>query len=79
MKTPHPYPVQKVAASGIAGAVVMIIVWLLNSYLLLEPMPAEIVAALTTLVSFAVGYFVPPAARDMAVRSSEPTPQEAGE
>jgi hypothetical protein len=72
MTTPHNQPVRKVASSAIAGAVVVIIVWALNTYLLAEPMPAEIVAALTTLVSFGVGYLVPPSKRDMGVDETDP-------
>lgn len=52
-------PSQKMTASVIAGAIVQILVWW-NHESGGPPIPAEIAAALTVLVSFAVGYVVPP-------------------
>lgn len=44
----------------------LILVWMLNTYALPEakPIPAEIAVAISTVLSFAVSYFVPPAADD---------------
>jgi hypothetical protein len=59
-------PTRKVTAGGIAGAASILIVFLLNTYILPpdKPLTAEIAAALTTILSFAIAYLVPPAATD---------------
>ncbi len=59
-------PIRKVTAGGIAGAVTTIAVWALNAYVLpaQKPLPPEIAAAVTTVLSFMVAYMVPPAATD---------------
>jgi len=56
-------PAQKVTAGVIAGALTTILVWVLNKYANVK-LTGEISAAITTLLSFAVSYIVPPAARD---------------
>lgn len=65
-REPRPIPTQKVAAGGIAGAVTSILLFAVNTYFPVngEPLPAEIGAAITTLISFIVSYMVPPAARE---------------
>lgn len=66
-------PVNKVIAVGVSGAVVTIVVWFLNAYIPLfeeEPIPGEISAAATTVVSFFTSYLVPPG-RNEAVLQSE--------
>jgi hypothetical protein len=63
-------PTRKVMAGGAIGAAITILVWVLNAFKLLpqgQQIPAEVAAALTTLVSFAVSYFVPPAPADQVV------------
>jgi hypothetical protein len=50
-------PVPKVAASGLAGAIATIAVWLLQ-HILGITMPPEVGAAMTTLVMFGVGYMI---------------------
>lgn len=62
-------PVKKVAAGGIAGAAATILVYVLNSYVLpsAKPIPAEIAAAITTLLSFAVAYLTPPGEGERAI------------
>lgn len=54
-------PTRKVGASTIAGAVSVILVWALNGFVLSERtrITPEIAAAITTLMTFAVGYFIP--------------------
>lgn len=50
-------PNRKVASGGFAGAVSVLLVWGLNSAGI--EVPAEAAAALTSVVTFAVAYFVP--------------------
>lgn len=57
-------PTRKVIASGVAGSITTILIFVLNTYLLNKPLPAEIAAAVDTLITFLVGYLVPPAVRD---------------
>lgn len=64
-------PTNKVVATGLAGAITTIIVWILNTFVLPEPMPAEVVAALTTIIAVLVAYFVPPGAEDQIIEVSK--------
>jgi hypothetical protein len=57
-------PTRKVIAGGLAGAVTIIVVYVLNTYLLPKPLPAELVAPITVIVSFAISYLIPPSAVD---------------
>lgn len=50
-------PNTKVAAGGLAGGLSMLIIWGIGAAGV--DVPAEVAAAITTLVTFAVGYFVP--------------------
>lgn len=59
------WPAQKVIGGSIGGAVSTIVIYVLNEYVLSAPLPAEIAAAVTTLVVALVGYYVPPHARDV--------------
>ncbi len=58
MTQPTAYPTRKMSAVGVGGALSVLLVWALESYLLPEPLPAEVVAAISALMSFACGYFV---------------------
>lgn len=49
-------PTSKVAAAGIGGSLTVVLVYILGQFNI-DP-PAEVVAALTTLVSFGSGYIV---------------------
>ena len=65
-------PTTKVISGGVAGAISVLVVWAVNSFKLLPSgtqIPGEIASALTTILSFAVSYFVPPSARDDITRS----------
>jgi hypothetical protein len=62
-------PTRKVAASGIAGTVVTLVVWVLNTYVLKTPIPGDIAATLTTVFAFALSYYVPPAPSDQPVQA----------
>lgn len=50
-----PTPQPKVIAAGISGTVTTVILWLISSFTHVE-VPAEIGAAITTLVGFLFGY-----------------------
>lgn len=59
-------PARKVLGSTFAGALTVILIYIINNAVLgpANPLPAEVAAALTTVVSALVGYYLPPAARD---------------
>jgi fluoride ion exporter CrcB/FEX len=68
-------PIRKVTAGGAAGAITTIVVWILNTFVLQQEnqqITAEIAAAITTLISFAVSYYVHPGRNDIAIE--EPSP-----
>lgn len=56
-------PTRKVGAGAVAGALSVILVWALNSFVFTSPSGAkitgEIASALTTILTFLVSYFVP--------------------
>lgn len=56
-------PTRKVGASAIAGALTAILVFILNSFVFRDPngvkITGEIASALTTVLTFLVGYIVP--------------------
>jgi hypothetical protein len=58
-------PSRKVVTSGIAGALVTIIVWVVQAGFKIS-VPSEVAAAAVTIVSAVVGYVVPPSQSDMA-------------
>lgn len=63
-------PTRKVGAGAIAGALSVLLVWLLNMFLPDgKHITPEIASSLTTVLTFVVGYFVPPAASDQVVQS----------
>ena len=49
-------PTTKVAAGGVAGALTVLVVWILG--LLHETVPPEVASALTVIISFITSYFV---------------------
>jgi hypothetical protein len=53
---PSVAPTTKVAAGGIAGALTVLVVWILG--LLHVAVPPEVASALTVIISFATSYFV---------------------
>ena len=67
----HSPPTRKVTGSALAGAITMIVVYFLNNYVLEMPLPGEVAAALTTIISFVVGYALPPSENDQIVNSAE--------
>lgn len=66
-RTASAAPVRKVIVGGLAGALSTVLLWVLNTYVLPKPMPAEVGSAVTTVLSFVVSYLVPPAASDQTV------------
>jgi hypothetical protein len=59
-------PTNKTIGSTVGSAVGVIVVWLINEYVrpLDSPLPVEIQGAITVLVTFALGYLVPPGKRE---------------
>jgi hypothetical protein len=53
---PSTAPTTKVAAGGVAGALTVLVVWILG--LLHVPVPPEVASALTVIISFVTSYFV---------------------
>lgn len=58
MDQPDATPTRKVATAGISGAVVAILIWVLQATTDVE-VPAEVAAAVTTIVAFVLSYLVP--------------------
>lgn len=54
-------PYKKVSAGSLAGALAILVVWLLNSYVLPQgdPITGEVASAMTTVLTFFVAYMVP--------------------
>jgi len=53
---PSMAPTTKVAAGGIAGAITVLVVWILGMFHV--AVPPEVASALTVIISFATSYFV---------------------
>jgi hypothetical protein len=54
-------PTRKVGASALAGALSILVVWVLNTFILADHtlITGEVASALTTVLTFLVGYFFP--------------------
>jgi uncharacterized membrane-anchored protein len=63
MKQDNSAPTTKVIAGGVAGALATIAVWALQTFGKVA-VPPEIAVALSTILSFAVGYMTPPGEGD---------------
>jgi putative flippase GtrA len=68
-------PVRKVAAGGLAAAITTVLVYVLEAAFSIS-IPAEVAAALTTLIGFVVAYLTPPGANEVVTTS--PTVSPAG-
>lgn len=57
-------PSRKVGASALAGALSVVVVWVLNTFVLTGTVKitGEVASAITTIFTFVVGYMVPEAA-----------------
>ena len=51
-------PIAKIQNAAIAGAIVVLLVWVLRTYAGVE-LPAEVQSAVTLLISLVVGYLTP--------------------
>lgn len=61
-------PTRKVMASGIAGALTTVLVFVLNTYIVpSKPITPEIAAAVTTALAFTAGYLTPPAKSERVI------------
>ena len=56
MNQPTAAPTQKVAAAGIGGSLAIVLVYVIGQFGV--DLPAEVAAAVATIVSFLAGYFV---------------------
>lgn len=58
---PSYLPSRKVGAGALAGALSVVLVWVINTFVLTGSMKitGEVASALTTILTFLVGYFVP--------------------
>lgn len=66
-------PTRKVGVGGAVGALVSVVLLLVNQYALPHnPIPAEAGALLTTVLTFAASYFTPPSEQDTPVGPSDP-------
>ncbi len=65
-------PARKVTAGGLIGALVTILVWALNTFVLSaeQQITGEIAAAITTVITFLVGYFVRPSRIDNVIQET---------
>jgi hypothetical protein len=54
-------PSRKVGAGALAGAVSVLVVWIINTFVLTGPtkITGEVASAITTSLTFVVGYFIP--------------------
>ena len=58
-----PRPTNKVIAGSIGAAIATIIIYVVERWLG-EPLPLEVTTATTTVVSFGLGYLMPPSEAD---------------
>ncbi len=54
-------PSRKVGAGALAGALSVVLVWIINTFVLTGSVKitGEVASAMTTILTFLVGYFVP--------------------
>lgn len=66
-RTATQYPIRKVSVGTLAAALTALLSYLLNTYILPEPLPAEITQALMVIIGAVLAYLVPPAEQDGVV------------
>jgi hypothetical protein len=54
-------PSRKVGAGALAGALSVLVVWIINTFVLTGPtkITGEVASAITTILTFIVGYIIP--------------------
>ena len=57
-------PIRKVTAGSLAGAVIVLVTWILDTAWHVK-VPSEVTAAITTLVTFGTSYLTPSAPDDL--------------
>jgi hypothetical protein len=64
-------PTQKITIASVAGALVTLVAAACDNWLG-QPLPASVVAALTTIAAFAAGYLAPPGKTEQVIRLDQP-------
>jgi uncharacterized membrane protein YjjB (DUF3815 family) len=59
-------PIRKIQVAALGGAISTLVVFLMEQYGHVQ-IPAAVATAITTILSFLISYFVPPAAQDNIV------------
>ena len=73
MPTPTSAPIRKVSAGGVAGALVTVIVGILNAYVPFfadKPISGEISGAATAVFAFVVAYLVQPSPDETKIQDA---------
>ena len=74
-RTESNWPVRKVGAGGVAGAVTTVLVYILNTHVVPNnPIPPEVATAFSTLLSFSVSYLTPPGKDERVINPESPGP-----
>ena len=60
-------PARKVVSASLGGAVATVAIYFFDTYAAAEPLPVVVSTALTTIIVFAVGYYVPPSPNDTII------------
>jgi hypothetical protein len=60
-------PTNKTIGATVGSALGVIVVWLINTYVVKEPLPVGIEGAITVLITFILGYFVPHGAKETII------------
>lgn len=72
-------PARKVVGGSLAAAIATIVVWVVNSFVLKDnPLPPHVAGAILTVVTFVVGYYVPPASQDQIVQDVPDRTEKVG-
>lgn len=75
MKSPK--PARKVGAAALGAAIATLVLWLVKTQWPDLAIHNDIEAAITTVATFALGYFVPPSADDQVIGVTTPAAMPA--
>jgi hypothetical protein len=65
VRTATKAPVRKITAGALAGAISIVLLFVLNTTILsTHPIPPEVASAITVILTFIVGYIIPPSPND---------------